>query len=125
MASQSLSSSSHIPGPKAPCDSKLKMVRSYDLTCGRHQGCWSYSGVFSRCVLGWEGVKKECSGPFLLSEHGNPGIEAGTITETAAVQEQDTGAVWRTQDAVCIDTALSWSPAFTEDGPLDSLLFPL
>lgn len=67
-------------------------------------------------------VEEEYLGPSLPSERGNSGKKTGTIPKITAVQEQETGTVWRTQDAVCIDTALSRSLAFTEDRPLDSLL---
>lgn len=36
-------------------------------------------------------VQKEYLGPFLLSDQGHSGIEAGTITETVAIQEQRRG----------------------------------
>lgn len=127
MASQSLRplrSSSHVPGPKAPCDSKLKMVSPYECTWKTLRLLELLWSLFELCP-GVGRLEKEYVGPSLLSEHGNSGIKAGTIPETTAVQEQESGAVWRTQDAVCIDPTLSCSLAFTEDRPLDSLLFPL
>lgn len=85
---------------------------------------WGLRWSLFKVCPGVGDVQKECLGPFLQSEQGHSGIEAGTITETVAVQEPR-WAVWRLHDAVCIDTALSSSPVFTEGRLLDSLFFSL
>lgn len=83
---RSLRSSSHVPGPKAPCDSKLKKIRPHEFLW-KMLRLWRLRWSLFKVCPGVGDVQKECLGSFLRSDQGHSGIEAGTITETVAVQE--------------------------------------
>lgn len=81
---RSLRSSSHVPGPKAPCDSKLKKIRPHEFMWKTLRLWGLFWSLFKPCP-GVGEVQKECLGLFLRSDQGHSGIEAGTTTETVAV----------------------------------------